>query len=315
MTPLSAEPPQPVTRLDPLDVEMLELRRHRAIDKRNRRILVSAAIVTVVIAISAYAFSPAFWEQSHFYIIVFFTALGLHQWTAAAEKEYIADFKSVILPAIAKSFGMKFKQDGGIPLSRVQYCPIIPPYDKMHTEDLIYGTYKGAKIYMSELDMWQKRQRLDNREDEREVFSGLAMLIELPRVTFDHDTIVVPKNMMFSAWLQNNLRGMKHVDLVDPHFERKYRAYGRDQIESRFLLHPAMVERIERLSHPLVMSRVSVAFTSGCVLVMIPLHKNLFEPPPMAMPATDSDTIRMLEHELQQALGLVDAFEFYRPQP
>ena len=318
MPPLSAQPPvQPVTRLDTLDLRMLEDYRLKALKARRLRWGVSAAVLPVVAYCAArFVENPdlPLWQNVHFYLLVGMAAFILFHWIGGVRRQYVDDYKDTVLPMVAAAFNFRYSRRGGVPLSKVTDAAIIPPYTTINTEDLFSGDYKGAAVYVSELDLWQRYEGMDNKEREKEVFSGLAILIELPRVSFSGQTVVFPRSQTISAALQGKLRGLHHVDMVDPYFEKKYRAYGKDQIESRFVLHPAMVERIERLDHPLVPGKVSVAFVNGCVLVLVPIRQNLFEPPALAIPATDADSIRMLEHELLQALGLVDAFEFYRPQ-
>lgn len=319
MPPLSAQPPvQPVTRLDTHDLQLLEDYRLKALKARRDRWAVSAVVLPVVVyAAARFAENPelALWKNVHFYLLVGMAAFILFRWVGGVRRQYVEDYKETVLPMVAAAFNFRYLRSGGVPLSKVTDAAIIPPYTNIKTEDLFSGDYKGAAVHVSELDLWQRYETMDNKEREKEVFSGLAILVELPRVAFSGQTAVFPRNQTISAALQGKLRKLQHVDMVDPYFEKKYRAYGTDQIESRFVLHPAMVERIERLDHPLVPGKVSVAFINGCVLVLVPIRQNLFEPPALAIPATDADSIRMLEHELQQALGLVDAFEFYRPQP
>lgn len=318
MAPLSAPPFGPVaTRLDASDLDMLELRRLRALKKRRTRWILSAIVLPCVMLLYVHFLGRGdmpLWQDLHFYMLGFMAAAALYQWSGGIRRQYAEDYKDLVLPVVAAAFGFRYLRRGGVPLSKVERAAIIPPYTRMHTEDLFFGDYKGAQVYVSELDLWQRQQKADGKERDREVFSGLAILVELPRVAFSGHTAVLPRGQAVSSWLQGKLSGLEHVDLVDPHFEKKYRAYGSDQMESRFLLHPAMVERIERLDHPLVPGRVSAAFMDGCVLVMVPMRHNLFEPPALSIPATDVDGIRFLEHELKQALELVDAFEFYRPQ-
>lgn len=318
MSPMSAQPSvQPVTRLDTLDLEMLENYRLKALKARRNRWAMSAALFAAALYVAArFAHNPGlpFWFNVHFYMLAGMAAAALFHWAGGVRRQYALEYKDTVMPMVAAAFGFRYLRSGGVPLSKVTDAAIIPPYTTIKTEDLFFGDYKGAHVYVSELDLWQRYETMDNKDRDKEVFSGLAILIELPRAAFSGQVVVIPRNQTISTALQGKLRGLHHVDMVDPYFEKKYRAYGKDQIESRFVLHPAMVERIERLEHPLVPGKVSVAFIDGCVLVLVPMRKNLFEPPVLAIPAADADSIRMLEHELQQALGLVDAFEFYRPQ-
>jgi hypothetical protein len=253
------------------------------------------------------------------------------KWVKTVSDDYARRYKEKIYPQLAETYGLTYSREGGVPLDKVHGTPIIPPYQKYEAEDCFSGDYRGAHIHLSELNLSREcsnkallerlfdiyeagRLRFD---DYRIAFSGLAILIELPRPSFNGHAVVVPYIDALMSKLIGDLRraGLQSMGLVDPVFEKRYRAYATDQTEGRFLLHPAIIDRIARLENPIAKRCISVAFWRGYVLVLAPVPREcrLFEPSGLHVPVEDAKGIKALEHELRQALGLIDDLALYRP--
>jgi hypothetical protein len=141
------------------------------------------------------------------------------------------------------------------------------------------------------------------------------VIIALPRVRFYGHTIVVKNAIKLAEWMRETFGGLKRADLVDPVFEKTYSVFTNDQVEARYLLHPAMIERINTLDHTHAgaASALSIAYRDGCVFMLLPSHKNMFEPAGIDVPATDRAAVLSLRSHLSGVLGMIDQLEFYQP--
>jgi hypothetical protein len=68
----------------------------------------------------------------------------------------------------------------------------------------------------------------------------------------------------------------KLVRLEDPVFEKEFCVYGDDQIEARYILTPALMERIVAFKRKWD-KKVSLSFIDSKVYLAININKNLFE--------------------------------------
>lgn len=242
-----------------------------------------------------------------------FVVLGaIYGWVTAPKRAYAKAYKQEIMPAIAGLFGLRFDVDGKIPIHEMQATKIVPTHDRYKSEDYFEGSHKGARIRFSEIDL-QQRRRSNKRTYYVSVFKGMAILIDLPRPKFFGHTIITADGNSASEWMKEKSLGLQRADLVDPVFEKKYSVFTNDQVEARYLIDPAMIERIVKLQHSHVAEGISASYKDKRILVLISSKKNHFEPADITIPATDAEALSALRQEVSETLSLVDYFEFYKP--
>lgn len=237
---------------------------------------------------------------------------GIYAWVTAPKRAYAKAYKKEIMPEIAGLFGLKFDVDGKIPIREMQPTKIVPQHDRYEAEDYFEGEHKGARIRFSEINL-QQRRRSNKRTYYVSVFKGLAILIDLPRPKFFGHTILTADSNAAAEWVKQKSLGLQRADLVDPVFEKKYSVFTNDQVEARYLIDPAMIERIVKLQHSHVAEGISVSYKEKRILILIASKKNHFEPADIAIPSTDAEALSALRQEVSETLSLVDYFEFYKP--
>ena len=99
------------------------------------------------------------------------------------------------------------------------------------------------------------------------------------------------------------LRRGELVKLEDPEFEREFVVYGDDQVEARYILTPALMQRLLEFKRK-AGRRVHFSFALSSVYIAIETRKDMFEPR-MFRSFLHQDAV--LEHlrDLQFATGVV----------
>ena len=69
----------------------------------------------------------------------------------------------------------------------------------------------------------------------------------------------------------------EEIKLEDPEFNKKYKAYSTDQIEGRYLIIPAFMERFKNLHKAFGTNTASCSFYDDTLMFAMPTNKNLFE--------------------------------------
>ncbi len=69
----------------------------------------------------------------------------------------------------------------------------------------------------------------------------------------------------------------KEIKLEDVNFSKKYVAYSTDQIESRYLITTAFMERFQNLQTAFGTNKIKCSFNNNCLMFAISTWKNLFE--------------------------------------
>ena len=237
---------------------------------------------------------------------------GLYTWVTAPKRVYARAYKNRILPDIAALFGLSYDLGGGLPLGGLKATGILPSYDRMRSEDRFAGIYRGAKIAFAEIELSQRRNN-GKRTHYVTVFKGLGVLIDMPQRKFYGHTILVQDGTGIGEWLREKTSGLARADLVDPVFERKYSVFTDDQTEARYLLDPAMIERINAVGEVHVAEKISVSYYKDQVFMLLSCDRNLFEPPDIYIPATDPDGMRHMRDEVASLLQLIDHLAVYKP--
>lgn len=68
------------------------------------------------------------------------------------------------------------------------------------------------------------------------------------------------------------------VKLENVEFEKEFAIYGTDQTEARYILSPALMERIMAFRQQ-TKKRISISFINSQIFIAIPLSDNMFEAP------------------------------------
>jgi hypothetical protein len=124
--------------------------------------------------------------------------------------------------------------------------------DRYHTEDLITGKEAQTTFYFAEVHAEYKT--------ETRTKSG--------RQVHWHDIL---KGIVFSA-------DKDVFQLENEYFNKNFVTYSTDQIEARYILTPAMMDRISELNERSA-NCVSISFINSSLYIAFPLAKNYFEPP------------------------------------
>lgn len=99
------------------------------------------------------------------------------------------------------------------------------------------------------------------------------------------------------------------VVLEDPEFCRKYNVFSANQVEARYLLTTAFMERFKNLQTVFGAKKAKCAFYDDNLMIAISTHKNLFEIGDLMTPLKNSKSINDFYNELSSIYSMVDYFK------
>ena len=153
--------------------------------------------------------------------------------------------------------------------------------DYLEQEDCVYGNIGETEIFFAEV-FAENRQGSHLDEFGREqylrrsvLFHGLFFEARFAK-NFVSRTFVMPNDVKSKISLVNSWRG-ELVKLEDPEFDRLFRVYGDNQIESRYLLSTNLMSRLVEFNHK-AGRKVYLSFIDGFLYIAIPYRHRLFEP-------------------------------------
>jgi len=242
--------------------------------------------------------------------IFILAAIALGIWAFyLPRKEYKKIAKQNVLSAIVNFYGdFKYQHDGEIQKDLKNF-KIIPAYDISHSEDYISGKYKNVGIEMSEVKLEQKHESYDeeggSQTTYQTVFKGLFILVDMNK-KFKGQTIVKTDMGKLFNWLRNKFTSLETVTLEDPTFEKMYEVYSDNQVEARYILTTAFMQRLNDLTEVYGTKKIQVSFLNDEVFIMLPCKKDLFEPKGIYSSIIDSNEIHKFLAHMYYVFQIID---------
>jgi len=243
------------------------------------------------------------------HVVPLMLALGAFAfWANKPHQQYVTAYKSRVLPVVAESLGrFTYDESGRISEDRLLGSTLLPNYDKYKSEDRFKGTYKDVDVDLAEVKLTKKKGSGKNRRTVT-VFKGLFVLLETHKA-FSGKTVVKRDAGAIANWLGEKFGGMERVSLEDPEFEKHFEVYATDQVEARYLLTPAFMERLTALANDMGGGRLQAAFYDDKLFVMVPNTGNLFEPPSIFKSVLQHTGVARIARELGDVLSMIDTLK------
>lgn len=157
--------------------------------------------------------------------------------------------------------------------------------DRYNTQDLVNGTADKTSFWFAEVHAEYKtetRTKNGTRTEWHTIFKGIIFVADFNK-NFNVSTVVRPKGIgdAISSWFSKNVFSFGNSELVTLEnnvFDDIFATYSKNQIEARYILTPAMMERILDLNKKSD-DTISISFINSKMYIAFPLSHNYFEPP------------------------------------
>lgn len=196
-------------------------------------------------------------------------------------------FKGEVVSRMVKSVdeSLTYAPEGGI--SRYDYDKssiFLSRVDRYASEDLITGTLGKTAIRFSEVHSQIKHQSgsgKDKKTEWRDIFKGIFFVGDFNKKFVGRTVVLtdIAENLFgsFGAMFQKlNVQRDTLIKLEDPEFEKAFVVYGTDPVEARYILSPALMQRIVAFRKK--SGYINLSFIDSNVCIAIPVRENLFEP-------------------------------------
>ena len=115
---------------------------------------------------------------------------------------------------------------------------------------------------------------------------------------------------LYVKFIKVNPKGtFNEIKLEDIEFSKKYRAYSTDQIESRYLITPAFMERFKNIETSFGTHNVKCSFYNNNLMFAISTNKNLFEIGNLFYSLNNPKQLEIFFNEITSIFMLIDYFK------
>lgn len=263
----------------------------QAIEGQRKSLLIKY-IICIVGALASFATAFFLAEK---YIIVFYLAiavilgLGFYMFVVVGKQKraYRAIFKQDVVKQIVNLINPDWHYNSDDRISESDYNRsqlFNTRLDKYEGDDLVSGVIEKTDFRFSELHTQYETTKTNSEgKTEREwhtVFKGLFAHADFNK-EIKGRTFVLPEHAAkkineFGMSINDGGR-TELVKLENPEFEKIFKVYGTDQIESRYVLTPRMMEAMVNI-YKKYKRRVYFSFIGSRVYIAMSFNKDLFEP-------------------------------------
>ena len=212
---------------------------------------------------------------------------GLHAFSAYVRRST----KRKVFPALAQSLGWQYtsNESAHLPLGLFSRYEILPAdYNWSKTQNHLVG--KIDEVAFMAFDL--KLTRRGDKNKKSNVFKGTVFAFQFPskfaaqtvlledKGWFNRSKLKVEKRPGWSHFSHTRsdttAENLERVIIADPVFEKKFEAYGSDQVEARVLLTPDFIENMVALEASIYGKNLRCAFVGNKLLISIkePAVKN-----------------------------------------
>ena len=176
---------------------------------------------------------------------------------------------------------------------------LVDSFSQSQFEDEVSGRHHDLKFSLVEAHLKQRQNK-----STRTVFRGLLAAFEMTK-DFQGRTLILRDGGVVGNFLGGIGKGLERVRLEDPRFESTYEVYGSDQIEARYLLTPAFMDRLLTLERQLG-SKVRLAFDRNMLLMSIELDRDAFDVGKLDRPLSDKGRLLGIVKDLTMIFDVVE---------
>jgi hypothetical protein len=302
-----------------MDLGPLEQRRRQVLNRSIKIFLFAlVAIFLLVVIYLKFGAQSTNENTSMYYIIagiVIVIAAVIVGSTWASDKTFYTDFKTQVVERIVKYISpdlvyepKNFVGSDSFERSRI----FLQGVDRYKGDDMVRGKIDKTQIWFSEVKAEYKTTTTDSKGNRKTtwhtIFQGMFFIADFNK-HFQTCTVVLPNKLgtgfLASFFNKMNLtRREKLVKLEDPEFNKHFVVYGEDQIEARYILSTALMQRISefREKHK---GYVFLSFVNSFLHVAISYKKALFEPSYFKK-LTDFNLVKEFFEDIHLAVSIVE---------
>ena len=199
-------------------------------------------------------------------------------------RQYTKIYKSEVVGEIINIYfnnTIKFEHRQQIGKLTFEESKLYKSPNKYDGEDKLKGLLHELPFECSEITAIHRVRKNDGTYRDTDIFSGLFIAIEFNKI-IKNPTIVKIKNagsfinsILGNSNLNSSVKGMDKIELDNPEFRDKYDIYSFDEVESRYVLTQALMERMLILSNSFGLTEYS--FVGNKMYIAVETDENFFE--------------------------------------
>jgi len=294
----------------------LETERHKQLDIFIRRLLITGVFIPLLLLLLWNSFGKGTINLSEdtattkliIYSLTFYIILAF-AYCQSPVTSFKLDVKSEIMKTFAAFWGdFIYRQGISLPDKTIKDSCIFPYYDLKENDDYFTGRHNNVNAVICEEALY-KIVRTKNGSRHVNVFQGIAILLEMNK-NFRGKTVVLKDAGIFNIFKKCGNR--ERIKLEDVVFEKDFEVFSDNQIEARYLLTTAFMERMLRAKRAFQGKNIQFSFFDNKLLIAIETNQNMFEVSSLFRRTTNRKMINQAYEQFASVMELIDELKLHR---
>ena len=305
-----------------MKMEDLESARQSYASKLKRLITIGVIVFMIVavisiIGFSSSGFSPVFivtLPAIGIFITAIYAVIALiptKKDAATYRKLYKAYFVEQNLRQIFTD--IYYNHEQGMPKEILKSTDMMRTGDIYRSNDFTSGKYKDVAFSQADVEIQEEHTDSDGDTTYVTIFKGRWMVFEFPK-TFSFRLEVVQK--WFSAHKKPSKdkttnRKIEKISTESTTFNKKFNVYAEDGFEAYYILDPAFIDHIEKLSES-HKGKLLLCFVDNKLHVGLNDGKDAFEPPRPFKPIDEKTEYQKIHTDIKTITDFIDFLKLDR---
>ncbi len=223
------------------------------------------------------------------------------------KKSFENKIKKLIMPVLMSAIpGFDWLQTPPVKKEDIQNCMIIPFSKKVSYsfDDCFVGKYRNVNVALSEC-----KCDLGNHNNKKTIIEGAFIKFDMNK-NFEGVTVIRPRDPGYRDKYDDLKREkMSEVELEDPEFSKKFVVYSTDQIEARYLITTAFMERFKQVEDAFDADFSYCSFSGKSIYIAPHTGRDMFNLCSLVKPIVNREQFETLFNEFASILAMVDHFK------
>jgi len=232
------------------------------------------------------------------YLGLFFIWVGIQN-SNNANKSFKNFLKYKCKNEIFAAFNISTLKAKPFTLSEIQNSNLFYAADFIDYDDSVQGEYDNVIYKIAEAVISNEMNR---------VFKGVIISFSANK-KIAAETVIASTFESIATTMFIEQKNFQCVKLEDVEFEKQFKVYSKEQIEARYIVTTAFMERLKSLETAFGSKDIKCSFFDDKIMFAIPTNKDLFELGSLFKPLNLSKTVERFYDELNSVHEIINHFK------
>ena len=268
-------------------------------------VLVGSIVLTYISLMNLNNLPDGMDSDIAFYMCFLPAVIGILLFCVAysAAKGFELKIKRIIMPILLRGIeGFIWTERQTVDDALIRDSELIGNYNAVKVDDNFTGEYKNVGVSISEIELGEWRHSYVGRKNKtyERKFKGVIVVL-YPEKEYKCKILIKKDGLVDFV-----PGGLEKVNLEDPEFERKYNVYSNDQIESRYVLTTAFLNRFNNINLAFDASKIEASIKDSRIVIALSTTKDMFKVGSLHKAVCDYRQFKQLAEEFASILELID---------